>query len=74
VFALQQPPAATDEFVPVKDLPAQEQLPAAPLLVTAYAFVWLVVLVYVIFLWQRIGRVERDLRSMAHQLDEKRRS
>ena len=43
----QQPqpqPQQQDEFVPVSQLPAQDQLPAAPLLVSAYAFVWVALL------------------------------
>ena len=31
------------EFVPVDALPPADQLPAAPLLITAYAFVWVAV-------------------------------
>ena len=44
----EQQPEAADEFVPVSQLPAQDQLPAAPLLVTAYAFVWVVLFGYVL--------------------------
>ena len=29
------------EFKPVTDIPASEQLPSAPLVIAAYAFVWL---------------------------------
>jgi hypothetical protein len=35
----EQQPKQTDEFVPISQLPAQDQLPAAPLLVIAYALV-----------------------------------
>jgi CcmD family protein len=63
--ALTQPaPAAQDEFVPVKDIPAEEQLPAAPLLIGAYAIAWVAVLGYVWSLWSRLGRVERELRQL----------
>ena len=62
--AAAQPPAATDEFVPVGDLPPEEQLPAAPLLVGAYAFMWVAVLVYVGMLWRRLGAVQRDLEAL----------
>jgi CcmD family protein len=71
-LALQQP--ATEEFVPVKDLPPQEQLPAAPLLVTAYAVVWVVLIGYVVLLWRRLTRVERELAGVARRLEEDRRS
>ena len=43
-----QTPAATDGFVPVTDLPPTEQLPAAPMVIGAYAFIWVAVLVYVV--------------------------
>ena len=46
--AQEQPPKrpAQDEFVPVSELPPQEQLPAAPLLIAAYAVAWVVVVGY----------------------------
>ena len=44
VFALQAPSGQTT-FVPVDQLPPGDQLPSAPLLVAAYAFVWVAVLV-----------------------------
>jgi hypothetical protein len=34
-----QPPPGQSEFVPIKDLPPTDQLPAAPYLISAYAFV-----------------------------------
>ncbi|MPZ20255.1 MAG: CcmD family protein [Luteitalea sp.] len=58
-----QPPPAQDEFVPVSELPPEEQLPAAPFLIGAYAIAWLVVLAYVWRLWKRLGRVEQELRE-----------
>ncbi len=64
---------AQDEFVPVKDLPAQEQLPAAPLVTAAYAFVWVVLLLYVWSVWRRLGRVEREVGELAARLGQKER-
>ena len=58
------PPAATDGFVPVTDLPPAEQLPAAPLLLGAYAFIWVAVLVYVALLWRRLAAVQKDLDAL----------
>jgi len=55
------PPAATDEFVPISQLPAQDQLPAAPLLVTAYAFVWLALFGYLVSVGRRLGKVQREV-------------
>jgi len=65
-FAM-QPPAGQSEFVPARDLPPAEQLPAAPLLVSAYAFVWLAVMVYVWTIWRRLTRVETEMRSLAQK-------
>jgi hypothetical protein len=59
-------PAATDGFVPVTDLPPDEQLPAAPLVLGAYAFIWVAVLVYVGLLWRRLGAVQKDLDALKH--------
>jgi CcmD family protein len=46
----------------------REVLPATPLVFAAYAFVWVVLLVYVFLLWQRIGRVERELAEVNAKL------
>ena len=53
-----------NEFVPVKGLPHQEQLPAASLVMGAYAFVWVVLLVYVWSLWRRVGALQRELTDL----------
>jgi CcmD family protein len=58
------PPAATDEFVPVTDLPPSEQLPAAPLVIGAYAFIWVALLVYVAMLWRRVAALQKDLDAL----------
>lgn len=55
--------AAQDEYVPIDQLPESEKLPAAPFLTGAYAFAWLAILVYLLMLWRRLGRVEQDLRE-----------
>jgi len=54
----QQPP---DGFVPADTLKPQEQLPAAPLVIGAYAVAWVAVFGYLWSIWNRLGRVERDL-------------
>lgn len=70
--AAQQPTAAgaaQEEFVPVNALPAAaEQLPAAPLLIGAYAFVWVALLVYVWSLWKRMAKLERELADLQRRL------
>ena len=66
-FAL-QPPTGQSEFVPVESLPPGDQLPAAPLLVTAYAFVWIAVVVYLWSIWRRLNKVEDEMRALAQKL------
>ena len=60
----QQPPKQTDEFVPISQLPAQDQLPAAPLLVTAYAFVWVVLFAYVVSVGRRLTKVQHEVERL----------
>ena len=59
-----QPPAGQTEFVPISELPPADQLPAAPLLITAYAFVWVALMVYLWSIWRRLGHVEADMRKL----------
>ena len=59
-----QPPTGQSEFVPVDTLPAADQLPAAPLLIAAYAFVWIATLFYVWTVWRRLNKVEQEMRSL----------
>ena len=66
-LAMQQPPSAPDGFVPASSLPGQEQLPAAPLVIVAYAVVWLLVLGYLWSIWSRLGRVERDIAEVSRR-------
>src|ERR1700752_1892339 len=54
-------PAATDEFVPIDQLPPQEQVPAAPMVVAAYSFVWIAFLAYVLSLVKRTRKVETNI-------------
>jgi CcmD family protein len=59
-----QQPKQTDEFVPISQLPAQDQLPAAPLLVTAYAFVWVVLFAYVVSVGRRLTKVQHEVERL----------
>jgi hypothetical protein len=54
-------PAPQDEFVPIDQLPPQEELPAAPMVVAAYSFVWIAFVAYFFTLLKRLRRVETDL-------------
>ena len=62
------PPPAQDEFVPVSELPPDEQLPAVPLVFIAYGLIWLGVLVYVFTIWRRQGAVQKELEALKRQL------
>jgi CcmD family protein len=64
----QPPPSPPDGFVPAGDLLAREQLPAAPLVIGAYAVAWVAVFGYLWSIWQRIGRVERELADVSRRL------
>jgi CcmD family protein len=59
------------EFIPVKEIPASEQLPAAPLVIAAYAFVWIAFLAYVWLMWRRLGKVEGELAALSGRLMKK---
>ena len=61
---LAQRPAPQTEFVPIDQLPPGDQLPSAPLLIAAYAFVWLATLFYVWTVWRRLTKVEREIRGL----------
>ena len=59
-----QPPPGQGEFVPIGQLPPGDRLPAAPLLIAAYAFVWVALLVYLWSIWRRLGKVENELQAL----------
>ena len=66
VFAA-QPPVGQGAFVPVDSVPLADQLPAAPLLITAYAFVWIAVMFYVWTIWRRMNKVEADMKALSQK-------
>jgi len=61
---------AQDEFVPLESVPPEDQLPAAPLLVAAYALLWIAVVGYLWSIWRRMGAVERDLSDLSGRTGE----
>ena len=67
VLAVQQAPPGQSEYVPIKDLPPTDQMPAAPLLIAAYAFVWIAVMFYLWTIWRRLGKVEAEMRALAQK-------
>ena len=66
LFAM-QPPAGQSEFVPISELPPADQLPAAPLLVGAYAFIWLALMFYLWTIWRRLNKVETEMRALVQK-------
>jgi CcmD family protein len=59
-------------FEPVTEIPASEQLPSAPLVIVAYAFVWLAFMVYVWMMWRKLGKVEQELNQLSMQIGKRR--
>lgn len=69
--AAQPPEVAQDGFVPMADIPPEDQLPAAPLLVAAYAAVWALTIGYLWTIWRRLGAVEQELAEVARRVGER---
>ena len=64
--AASQPPSPEqqNEFVPIDQLPPTEQLAAGPLLVAAYAFVVVVLFLYLLSLARRLTVVQREVERL----------
>jgi CcmD family protein len=67
-----QPQPAQEEFVPVRDAET-ERLPAAPLVMSAYAVAWLLIFFYVWSLWRRLNKVEGELAELGQRATPKGR-
>ena len=63
----------TSGFEPATNI-GKESLPAGPLVYTAYAIVWLVLIGYVFMLWRRLDRVEKELHEVAARVGSGKRS
>jgi len=64
VVSALQPAAGQGDFEPVSAMPKAETLPAGPMLVVAYSFVWIALVGYVWTLWRRSQRLERDIADL----------
>ena len=66
----QQPPPkpAEEGFVPVDQLEKKEEIPSAPLVMSAYAVAWLAIFVYVWSIWQRLGKAEREIADLSRRV------
>jgi CcmD family protein len=59
---VQQP--APGDFVPMDEARPGEQIPALPLIATAYGFIWVVLLGYVWSIGRRLQKVEGELAEL----------
>jgi CcmD family protein len=64
----QAQPEQQEQFTPIDQLPPQEQLPAAPLLVTAYAFVLLMLFGYLFIVSRRLTVIQREVERLEGEL------
>ena len=60
----QTQPRQQEEFTPIDQLPPQEQLPAAPLLVGAYAFVLLMLFGYLVMVSRRLSAIQAEVNRL----------
>jgi hypothetical protein len=63
-LAAQTQPRQQEEFTPIDQLPPQEQLPAAPLLVGAYAFVLLMLFGYLVMVSRRLSAIQAEVNRL----------
>jgi len=59
-----QPQPTVDEFLPMEEVPAEEQIPAINLVAAAYGFVWVVVVGYVWSLGRRLQKAEAEIADL----------
>jgi CcmD family protein len=57
----QTQPKQQEEFTPIDQLPPQDQLPAAPLLIGAYAFVLLMLFGYLVMVSRRLSAIKTEV-------------
>ena len=59
-----QPTPAQEGYVPINQLPPSQQLPAAPFVIAAYAFIWVALIAYLWSIWRRLRRLTTDLERL----------
>ena len=62
---------AQDEFIPLDEVPPEDQLPAAPLLVSAYGLIWVFVFGYLWSVSRRMSTVEQELTGLLKRIKER---
>jgi CcmD family protein len=70
----QEQPKQQEVFTPVDQLPPQDQLPAAPLLIGAYAFVLLMLFGYMFMVSRRLSVIQREVDRLDSDLKRSGRS
>jgi len=60
--------ALAQNYQPVEGR-VRESIPAAPFLAGAYAFMWVAVVVYVVLVARRLGRVQSDIEELRRRLE-----
>ena len=60
----QQPPSGSDQFLPLDQLPPGQELPAAPFLIGAYAFVWIAAMFYLWTIWRRVDKLGDEMKAL----------
>lgn len=59
-----------DGFVPMSSLPPGEEMPAARFVIGAYAFFLVLMLFYLWTIWNRLSKVEDDMKALARRQGE----
>jgi len=73
-LSAQEQPKQQEVFTPIDQLPPQEQLPAAPLLVGAYVFVLLTLFGYIFMMSRRMTVIQREVDRLDNDLKRSGRS
>ena len=63
-LAVQAQPQPPKDFVAVDESAPGEQIPALPLIASAYGFIWIVLLGYVWSIGRRLQKVEGELAAL----------
>jgi CcmD family protein len=67
--AQQPPPKPQEGFVPIDQLPPQEELPASRMLIAAYSVAWIAVFGYLWSIGQRLGKVEHEIAEARRRVE-----
>jgi len=59
-----QPPPGQEGYVPISQLPPSQQLPAAPFVIAAYAFIWVALIAYLWSIWRRMRMLAEEMERL----------